>query len=52
MIGAFVQPHVLQRSHGLGFIRHAVKVLREHHIFQRSQVGNEVKLLKDKSDFL
>src|SRR6185437_17059935 len=41
-----------QRVSGFGFVGGAVKVLREHHVFERGEVGNEMKLLENESDLL
>ena len=32
-------------------VGHAVKVLRQHDVFERGEVGNQVKLLEDEADF-
>ena len=34
------------------FIRHAVIILRQHHIFKRSQILYQVELLKNQPDFI
>ena len=43
--------HALQRFFGLLFVRHAMEILREHHVFQRREIGHEMKLLEDEADF-
>ena len=36
---------------GLLLVRHAVEILRQHHILHRGQEGNEMELLKDEANF-
>jgi hypothetical protein len=52
MAGALSHPYALQRRHRFFFIRHAVEVLRQHHVFQRRKIGNQMKLLEDEADLL
>jgi len=52
MIHAVTEPDALQFSTGLAFIRCAVKILCEHYIFERGEIRHEMKLLKNKPDFL
>src|SRR3984885_872553 len=52
MFHAIGQSDAAQRPACFGFVRGAVKILRQHHIFDRRQVGDQVKLLKDEPDFL
>jgi hypothetical protein len=49
---AFAQADASKGFGGLMFIRGAVKILREHDVFNRGEIRDEVKLLKDKTDFL
>lgn len=37
---------------GFGFVGGAVKVLREHDVLERSEIGHKMKLLKNETDFL
>ena len=41
-----------QRGAGFVFVGGAMEILREHHVFNRREIGHEVKLLEDESDFL
>ncbi len=41
-----------ERLARLGFVRRAVKILREHHVFERGEIWDEMKLLEDEADFL
>src|ERR1700728_561231 len=52
MFNAIGQSDAAQRLACLGFVRGAVKILRQHHVFERRQVGDQVKLLKDEPDLL
>ena len=52
MMGAVAQPDARQGFNRLFLIGHAVKILRQHHVLDRSEKGNEVKLLEDESNFL
>src|SRR5438067_10079676 len=36
----------------LGFVGHAMEVLGKHHIFERGEIGDQVKLLEDEADLL
>ena len=46
------QSHAAQRLRGFALIREAVEILRQHHVFKRRQIRNQVELLKDEADFL
>src|SRR6266566_1311919 len=46
------QPHSNQRFRRLHLVRDAVEVLRQHYILERGKIGHEIKMLKNKSDFL
>ena len=48
---AIFQADPIKSRQRLFFVRHAVQVLRQHHIFNRREVGNQVELLKNESDF-
>ena len=48
---AIAQTHSLQRFPSLLFVRDAVEILREHHVFQRREIRHEVELLENKADF-
>jgi hypothetical protein len=52
MIQSIAKAHPAQGFRGFFFIRDAVKILGQHHIFQGREIGNEVKLLKYKADFI
>ena len=41
-----------QRLQRLFFIRHAVIILRQHHIFKRSQILYQIELLKNQPNFI
>src|SRR5580700_3852106 len=47
-----LQSDALQRLEGFVLVGHAVEVLRQHDVFKRGEVGNQVKLLEDKADLL
>ncbi len=47
---AVSQTHALQRFGGLRFVGDAVEILGEHDVFERGQIRNQVKLLKDEAD--
>ena len=51
MPGALAQPDATERRQRLGFVGHAVEVLRQHHVFQRGEIGDQMELLEDQSDF-
>ena len=38
--------HAIERAAGFAFVRHAVEVLRQHHVFERGQVRDQVELLE------
>ena len=40
-----------QSGQSLLLVGHAVEVLRQHDVFKRSEVGNQVELLEDETDF-
>ena len=51
-MSAFFQSHAIQSFERFLLIGHAVEVLREHDIFQRGEIRDQMKLLEDESDFL
>ena len=51
MPGAIFQPNVRQSVQRFLLVGHAVKVLRQHDVFERSEVGNQMELLKDEANF-
>ena len=51
MCHSFAHAHAAQGFLRLLFIRHAVEILREHHVFECVQIRNEMKLLEDEADF-
>ena len=52
MLDAIGETHANERRTSLGFVCGAVKILREHHVFERGEIRHEMKLLEDESDFL
>src|SRR6185437_7740931 len=52
MIGAVSQPNTAKSGYGFILVRHAVEVLRQHYIFKRRKIRDQVKLLKDEADLL
>src|SRR5262245_51391949 len=44
---AVAEPDLLESPRRLALVGHAVQVLREHHVLQRVEVGEEVELLED-----
>src|SRR6266850_1044616 len=52
MPGTISQADAVEGSQGFGLVSHAMEVLRQHYVFERSQVGDEMKLLEDKTDLL
>ena len=53
VLDAIRQSHTRpERLPRLGFVRGAVKILREHHVFDRGEIRHQMKLLKNKSDLL
>ena len=52
MLRAVGQPHPLQRLERFALVGHAVEVLRQHHVLERRQVGDQVELLEDEADLL
>src|SRR6266852_1570390 len=43
--------HSLQRFLSLLFVRDAMEILREHHVFQRRKIRHEMELLEDEAHF-
>ena len=52
MLQAAAQADAAQRLSGFPLVRKTVEVLRQHNVFERREIGNQVELLKDKADFL
>jgi hypothetical protein len=52
VMGAIAQAHAGESVDGFFFVGHAVEVLRQHHVFDGGEKWDEMKLLKDESDFL
>ena len=52
MVGAIAQADALQCPQRLRGIRDRVVVLRDHHVLERVEVGEQVELLEDDSDLL
>ena len=40
----------LERGAGFSLVGHGVEVLREHHVFKRGEIRDQVELLKDEAD--
>ena len=49
---AMAEADALESFGGLVLVGDAVEVLREHDIFERAEIRNEVELLEDETDFL
>ena len=52
MVQAISQANAFQSPDGFGFVRDAMKILREHHVFHRRQIRHQVKLLENEADFV
>src|SRR5436305_5070 len=52
MLGAVLQAHSIQRLKCFFLVGHGMEVLRQHHVFQRGEIRNEMKLLKDEANLL
>jgi hypothetical protein len=52
MRGAVAEAYSGEGGEGFFLVGDGVEVLREHYVFERGEVGDEVELLKDKSDFV
>ena len=50
MVGAIFQTHVGQGRERFLLVGHAVEVLRQHDVFERGEIGNQVELLEDEAD--
>src|SRR5207244_12127620 len=48
---AVAETDALQRLFGLFFVRDAVKILSQHHVFQRREIRHEMKLLENETHF-
>ena len=46
------EAHAAEGFAGFGLVGHAVKILREHDVFERGEIGHEMELLKDETDFV
>ena len=49
MMCTFFQTHAFKSLKRFLLVRHAMKILREHHIFESGEEGNQVKLLEHKT---
>src|SRR5260370_857495 len=47
---AVAKAYALQHFCGLRFIRDTVEILREHHVFQRREIGHKMKLLENEAE--
>ncbi len=52
MIGTVFQSNMAERGQRFSFVRHAVEVLCQHHVFERREIGNQMKLLEDEANLL
>src|SRR6185437_15336429 len=52
MSESFAQTDAAEGFRGFVFVRGAVKILCEHDVFNRGEIRDKMKLLKDKADFL
>src|SRR5271156_1366824 len=52
MLEAICKSDAPQRLARLGFVRGAVKILREHHVLDGREIWHQMKLLEDEADFL
>ena len=50
MLGAVGEADAGECGAGLGGVGHGMKVLGEHDVFERGEVGDEVELLEDEAD--
>src|SRR5437879_8171981 len=48
---AVAETDALQRLFSLFFVRDAVKILSQHHVFQRREIRHEMKLLENETHF-
>src|SRR5215471_9549845 len=51
MIGAVGEPYAVERFQRFFLVGHAVEILCQHHVFERREVGDQMKLLEDKPAF-
>ena len=51
VVGALFQSHALEGFERFLFVGHAVKVLGQHDVFEGGEIGNQVELLEDETDF-
>src|SRR5208283_2179986 len=51
MSEAIAESYAFKSGGGLRFIRDAMKILRQHDIFERTEIRYEMKLLEDESNF-
>ena len=49
MRGAVCHADLLQRCQSFVFVRHAVEVLRQHHVFERREMRHQMELLEDEA---
>ena len=46
------QAYPVERGAGFGLVGHGVEVLRQHDVFKRRQVWDQVELLEDEADLV
>jgi hypothetical protein len=51
-MGAVLEADTVEGIEGFLLVGHAMKVLRQHDVLDGAEVGNQVELLKDETDFL
>ena len=52
MVGAGAEADAVERGAGVGGVGHGVEVLREHDVFERGEIGDQVELLEDEADLV
>ena len=52
VMGALSQTDFFQRFHGLFFVGHAVVILRDHDVFERGKIADQMELLEDQADLV
>src|ERR1044071_5396883 len=50
MLGAVFEADLVERGQRFGLVRHAMKVLRQHDVFKRREIWDQVELLEDETD--
>src|SRR5216684_3219032 len=50
MVSAVFKTNVIERGQSFSLVRHAVKVLRQHDVFECGEVGDQMELLEDEAN--